>query len=137
MSLSALLSFITVAIKVPPNCEDSCQEVFWQVGLTVMTHFVFHAQYCIYLIGQVEFYPVMARSVGIGSISLIGALGTVLTQILFVDSEELGINPFLLRGIIFSLSGIVYFWMPETLGVESGDYIREVEEELEEKERAE
>ena len=75
----------------------------------------------------------MIRSVGCGSVGLVGSLGTVLTQILFVDSEELGVNPFLLRGIIFSAILLMYYWVPETLGAGSRDYIREVEEQLRER----
>ena len=103
----------------------------------LLTRFLFHAQYCIYLVGLVEFYPVMIRSVACGFMGLLGSLGMALTQILFVDLGELGINPFLLRGIIFSMLLVIYFWVPETLGVESRDYIREVKEELEEKEKEE
>ena len=55
------------------------------------------------------------RSVGIGFNAFIGAFGTGIAQIVMIESGELGVNPFLVIGLIFVGLLMLYCFVPETL----------------------
>ena len=55
------------------------------------------------------------RAVGIGFTAFIGAFGTGIAQIIMIDSGELGVNPFLVIGLIFVGLTLLFCFVPETL----------------------
>ena len=79
--------------------------------------------YSIMVVNQNEFFPVSIRSVAQGTFGCLAALGNGLAYLLFTDTSQWGLNPFLLVGLLFMLAGIIYIWIPETLNMENRDQI--------------
>ena len=61
-----------------------------------------------------------------GVTGICGALGMIVTQVVFVNTQELGVNPFIVISGLFLILIILYIWVPETLGEKSRDQIQEV-----------
>ena len=59
----------------------------------------------------------------LGTVGLMIAFGNGLSFLIFTDSEEFGISPFLLIAVLFMVMSLTYIWIPETLGMESKDQI--------------
>ena len=128
--ICTVLSLTTSFIEVPSNCEW-CEESILQMTLVVIVRFMISFEFSMYFISQAEFYPVSVRSVGIGAGGILGALCAGLSQVLMINTGEMGINPFLIISVMSLLSFLVFFWIPETLSMKSRDQIPEVQEILE------
>ena len=61
---------------------------------------MFSIRYMLIFLSCSEFYPVSIRSVSLGTMGTIWCFGSGLSIILFTDVEQIGINPFLLVGIL-------------------------------------
>ena len=68
------------------------------------------------------------KAAGVNSATFAGLVGTIASQIVLADAKQLGINPFLIIGIIFLLAIISYQWMPETYQMEPRDQVEEMRE---------
>ena len=101
------------------------------MALVMIVRFMISFEFSMYFISQAEFYPVSVRSVGIGTGGILGALCAGLSQVLMINTGEMGINPFLIISVMSLLSFLVFFWIPETLSMKSRDQIPEVQEILE------
>ena len=96
----------------------------------MLARFFNHFQFCIYLVNESEFFPVVVRSIGMGVTGICGSIGMIITQILFVNTQELGVNPFIIISMMYFILFILYFWVSETLGEKPRDQIQEVEEQI-------
>ena len=74
-------------------------------------------QFAVFLVHQTEFYPVSVRVIGLGIGGFCGAIAQGICQIVMIDSEEWGISPFFIIMIFQLLTAILYFPIPETLGM--------------------
>ena len=122
-----ILSLITFFIKVPANCDGECSEVYVQVGLAMIVRIMIGFQIAILLINQNEFYPVSVRSLAMSVLGMFVGIGDGLSYLIFTDSDELGVVPFLMISFFFLIKSIAYIWVPETLGVPPKDRIKEIE----------
>ena len=66
------------------------------------------------------------KGIGISAAIFAGGVGSILSQILLIDAKEVGINPFLIIGVVFLLMTVVYEWMPETYQMEPQDQVEEM-----------
>ena len=129
--LGTVCSLVSIFIKVPANCED-CVTVFVQVGLAMVARFCIISSFALNNMMIAEFYPTSISKLAVGIMSLNCVLGTLVSVILFTDSNEFSFSPYLLITLLMLAIGIVLFMAPETLGNEPQDQIQEVKE-LEEK----
>ena len=82
----------------------------------------------LYFVTLSEFYPASAKGVGVSSSIFAGHVGVVVSQIALTDAKQLGINPFLIIGVIFTLALVGYQWMPETYQMQPRDQVEEMQE---------
>ena len=99
--------------------------------LLLITRFFFVFQISLFNISGAELYPVTVRSIAFGIGGLLGAIGTLLSQIVFIGAQEIGVSPFLILMVIFVIMIGSYINLPETLGAKNQDQIAEVQEEKE------
>lgn len=97
--------------------------------LLLITRFFFVFQISLFNLSGAELYPVTVRSIAFGIGGLLGAIGTLLSQIVFIGAQELGVSPFLILMVIFIIMIGSYVFLPETLGAKNQDQIEEVLEE--------
>lgn len=127
-SISAVICLILLVLKVPSNCNN-CYQVYLQMILLLITRFFFVFQISLFNLSGAELYPVTVRSIAFGIGGLLGAIGTLLSQIVFIGAQELGVSPFLILMVIFIIMIGSYVFLPETLGAKNQDQIEEVLEE--------
>ena len=99
------------------------------MALSMIVRILIGFQFAILLINENEFYPVSVRSVAMGVSGMIVGIGYGFCYLLFTDTDEIGVNPFLLMAIFFMIKAIAYIWVPETLNVPQRDRIYEIEQE--------
>ena len=126
--LGAVFSFVEIFVQVPANCEEECGAVFIEMGLAMLTRFCIVSSFSLSYIMMGEFYPASITELAMGTMGLISSSGNFLGIILFTDTQELSINPYLLIGLILAFVGVVLFKAPETIGNEPKDQIQEVQE---------
>ena len=106
-----IFSIITYFIIVPPNCE-LCSQVYFQMTFILLTRFLVMGQYSLSIINFNEAYPVSILAIAAGWLGTLSTVGATLSYIIFSDVSQVGINPFLLSGILFLMLGASYIWIP-------------------------
>ena len=71
--------------------------------LSMIVRILIGFHFAILLINENEFYPVSVRSVAMGVAGMLVGIGYGISYLIFTDSDELGINPFLLLAILFMI----------------------------------
>lgn len=125
-----LLSVVTLFIVIPANCQhEYCSQTFIQMGLVMLVRILANVQQSIILLIQTQFFPVSVRLIAISLTGIFGSLAAGLPQIFIIDSEELGLNPFLLVSVLYAIMFCLFLPLTETLGYVAPDQIDEVKRE--------
>jgi hypothetical protein len=99
------------------------------MGLVMLVRILANVQQSIILLIQTEFFPVSVRLIAISLTGIFGALAAGLPQIFIIDSEELGLNPFLLVSVLYAIMFCLFLPLTETHGYVAPDQIDEVKRE--------
>lgn len=99
------------------------------MGLVMLVRILANVQQSIILLIQTEFFPVSVRLIAISLTGIFGSLAAGLPQIFIIDSEELGLNPFLLVSVLYAIMFCLFLPLTETLGYVAPDQIDEVKRE--------
>ena len=131
-STSRLMAFIGLAVslmlllvRIPSDCEQ-CSLAVLQIGLVMVARFCIGFMFGLFFVTQSEFFPGSVKAAGVSSGTFAGLLGTVVSQVALTDAKQLGINPFLIIGVIFVLALVGYEWMPETYQLQPQDQVEEM-----------
>ena len=86
--------------------------------------------FCIIFLYSSEVFPTVIRTVGVGSCTLFGRLGSLLAPQVLLLGELLlpsmpGLVPFLLFGLLCLVAAVLVINLPETLGTKLPDTIEE------------
>ena len=120
--IMALVSFITMLIKLPQDCSG-CEEGLLQVALVSLFRLLYYLQVGFFYIHGLELFPVSIRTIGFGTCSAFGTIGIFLSQYMFVAAFESNINYFLIIGCACLLHAFVLWWLPETYGQPNRDQV--------------
>lgn len=71
--------------------------------------------------------PTLIRSGGVGTLSTFSRFGALLAPFVPLLKFIFDFLPLLLFGIVAFISGLLAFWLPETLGMKLPDTIEEAE----------
>ena len=124
-SMGVTISLILLLVKVPSNCEE-CALAVLQILLIMAAKFCIGFMFGLFFVVQSEFFPISVKGSAISAGIFAGLLGTIFSQNVLTDAKEIGINPFLIIGVIFLLAVIAYQWMPETYGTKPQDQVEEM-----------
>ena len=111
--MGVVFSFVVILLKVPGNCEG-CSEAVLQIVLIMAARFCLRFDFTLYYVCESEYYPASVKSVGFATSALCGSFGVVVSLIMMAYVRQLGVNPFLVLGILFILLLLNYKWIPET-----------------------
>ncbi|KAL4508271.1 hypothetical protein ABPG72_003575 [Tetrahymena utriculariae] len=127
----AIMSFCQIFLNIPEDCADSgfCYQKVLQIIFAGVMRFSICIVQCINYVWFSELYPTTIRSLALGFISVVGAVGSSSAPFVKSAFVQLGLSPMIPLGISGVIGTLCTLPLPETKGKQLIDQIPELEYE--------